>query len=331
MKKLLLLILMIFTLTACTTFSETPQDTQFESVEETNIENESSQESVEESEEETDVESEHETDQEVVETDEESQVETESEHESQEEPSEPNEMMNLVVYYVKDFGSDLYQVREVHQIEKTQSVATRAIEELISGDILTEGALRPLPDHAELIDISIKDGLATLNFTESVLDMAAGSSMEAQSLSAIANTLTEFPTIDRVDFMVNGSKEAAGDWWGHVGIYGREFDRSLSNVQEPVIWIENPSQNQIISDSIRISGSSIVFEATTGFTLEDSKGNILAQDNLPIEDIDGLRMLFDASYDIKTPASDTGKLSVYGYSGKDGSPVDVTSVNVRFE
>jgi spore germination protein GerM len=66
-----------------------------------------------------------------------------------------------------------------------------------------------------MLDLSVHDSLATVNFSpEIVSDFPGGSLMEAYLVEAIVNTLTEFPTIERVQILVDGGiVESIG---GHV-------------------------------------------------------------------------------------------------------------------
>jgi len=140
----------------------------------------------------------------------------------------------VAVYYLKDTSTEIYLVREVHRVSEagteTNNLARAALEELINGEPVTEGARRVLPPETELIGISIKDGLALVNFSQEVLLANVGSAEEALGIQSIVNTLTEFENVDEVSFMVEG--ETGGrvmDWWGHVGLYEQPFKRNLSN------------------------------------------------------------------------------------------------------
>ncbi|MGI5971110.1 MAG: GerMN domain-containing protein [Oscillospiraceae bacterium] len=144
---------------------------------------------------------------------------------------EEEQTMEITVYYLKDDGSEMYLVKEVHTVEKTEAVARAALKELISGTPLTEGAVKVLPADTEILGINIKDGLATVDFSREVLNANVGSSGESLGILSIVNTLTEFPTIEKVQFTVEGSAENAMDWWGHVGLYDQPFKRDVSMVR----------------------------------------------------------------------------------------------------
>ncbi len=137
---------------------------------------------------------------------------------------------NVAVYYLKGTDKESYLVREVHQVEKTQAVAQAAVNELIKGNPVTPGAYRILSPETKVWGINIDQGQATVNFSSEVLRSFGGSSGEALGIASIVNTLTEFPNIQKVSFMVDGQVEKAIDWWGHVGLSEQPFSRDLTVV-----------------------------------------------------------------------------------------------------
>ncbi|WP_103981807.1 GerMN domain-containing protein [Helcococcus massiliensis] len=292
-KKLSVLFAILLILTAC---GKTDDESSKESVKETSLET-------------------------GKETTKESINETESEE----------EMMDLALYYILDMDNEFTLVREIHQLKKTDQVAKAAMEELISGKILTDKAIRPLPEHTKIHSINIKDGKAIIDFDKNVLDHAAGSSVEAESIQAIVNTITEFDNVKEVEFWVDGSKEKADNWWGHVGLHDLKLTRNLDRVWTPAIWLTHPKNGDQVSNKLRMVGSSMTFESTVGYTVKDKNGNILAEDTFTATGGDGMRRLFDISIDLKDPSHEEGTLEVYGISGKDGSPTDKVTVNIRFK
>lgn len=247
------------------------------------------------------------------------------------ETEDEKEMMDLALYYILDKDNEFTLVREIHQVKKTDQVAKAAMEELISGKILTDKAIRPLPDHTKIHSINIKDGKAVIDFDKNVLDHAAGSSVEAESIQAIVNTITEFDNVKEVEFWVDGSKEKADNWWGHVGLHDLKLTRNLDRVWTPAIWLTHPKNGDQVSNKLRMVGSSMTFESTVGYTVKDKNGNILAEDTFTATGGDGMRRLFDISIDLKDPSHEEGTLEVYGISGKDSSPTDKVTVNIRFK
>ncbi len=63
----------------------------------------------------------------------------------------------------------------------------------------------PLPSGTKLLSIRIADGLATANFSHELRDnFTGGDSGETHTVNAILRTLGQFPTISRVQILVEG-------------------------------------------------------------------------------------------------------------------------------
>jgi len=238
--------------------------------------------------------------------------------------------MEVAVYYLKGGNEDIYLVREVHQVEKTAEVALAALNELIKGEPLTQDAHRVLPEDTRILGINIDNGLATVDFSPEVLRANVGSSGEELGIASIVNTLTEFPTIQEVSFMVDGQVENAMDWWGHVGLYEQPFQRDLSNVFEPAIWVTSPVKDQVITSPVTIRGNARVFEATVSFRLKDAAGNVLAEGFTTAAEGAPGRGDFEGELAFKPDGSGQGQLEIFEESMKDGSDLNKVIIPVEW-
>lgn len=236
----------------------------------------------------------------------------------------------IAVYYLKSTDQEIYLVREVHQVEKTTEVAQAALNELIKGDPVTPDAYRVLPEDTRILGVNIENGLATIDFSPEVLRANVGSSGEGLGIASIVNTLTEFPTIQEVSFMVDGQVENAMDWWGHVGLHEQPFQRDLSNVFEPAIWVTSPVKDQVISSPLKISGNARVFEATVSFRLKDTAGNVLAEGFTTATEGAPGRGDFEGELAFKPDGSGQGQLEVFEESMKDGSDLNKVIIPVEW-
>jgi len=248
-------------------------------------------------------------------------------------PSDPAipQTMEVAVYYLKDNNNEMYLVREVHKVEKSAGLAGAALNELISGNPLTTGAVKVLPIDTKILGIKIENGLATVDFSREVLKANVGSSGEALGIASIVNTLTEFPTVQLVQFTVDGKAENGMDWWGHVGLYEQPFERNLSLVYEPVIWVTAPVADQIITSPVMIRGNARVFEANVNFRLKDANGNILAQGYTTAAAGAPDRGDFNAELSYATASAGKGQLEIYEVSMKDGSDLNMVIVPVEWQ
>lgn len=244
--------------------------------------------------------------------------------------TDSEQTMEVAVYYLKSGDDDIYLVREVHQVEKTSEVAQAALNELIKGEPLTPDAFRVLPEDTRILGINIDNGLATVDFSSEVLRANVGSSGEGLGIASIVNTLTEFPTIQEVSFMVDGQVENAMDWWGHVGLYEQPFQRDLSNVFEPAIWVTSPVKDQVITSPVTIRGNARVFEATVSFRLKDAAGNVLAEGFTTAAEGAPGRGDFEGELAFKPDGSGQGQLEVFEESMKDGSDLNKVIIPVEW-
>jgi len=147
--------------------------------------------------------------------------------------SQNDQKTNLTVYYVKITADDACLVRETHQVPYTEGVIKAALEELINADPVTPGAARVLPAGTKIRGVSIKDGLATVDFSRDVLRASVGAAGEELGIQSIVNTVTEFPGVQKVSFQVEGTlDQEAKNWWGHVGLYAQPFVRDVTKVKE---------------------------------------------------------------------------------------------------
>lgn len=239
--------------------------------------------------------------------------------------------LNLAVYYVKITDNDAYLVREAHEVPHTVDVARAALEELINAAPTTPGAQRVLPPATKIRGITIRDGLATVDFSSDVLQANVGAAGEALGITSIVNTLTEFPDIKKVSFLVEGKlDQRAKDWWGHIGLYSQPFERDVSKVYEPAIWVTTPSPGQKVGTPLEARGSARVFEAAVNARLVDNSGRVLAQGTTTAAQGAPLRGDFVLSLPFSGAPGGSGNLEVFWISPKDGSEMDKIVIPVTW-
>lgn len=248
-------------------------------------------------------------------------------------PSKPVvKTTNVVVYYSKMTDTENYLVREVHKIKQTSDMPKTAVEELIKGKPVTDGAYKVIPPSTKVLGVKIDNqGVATVDFSAEVLHANVGASGEAMGIASIVNTLTEFPNIKKVSFVVNGKVDQAMDWWGHVGLSEQPFSRDLSVVNEPVIWVTAPVPGQTISSPVTIEGTARVFEATVSYRLKDTSGKILAEGFTNASEGAPGRGDFKTKVGFKTSGPGKGQLEVFETSMKDGSDLNKVIIPVKWQ
>jgi len=94
--------------------------------------------------------------------------------------------------------------------------ARAALQELISGE-LPHGCERPLPEGTKLLGVSVKDGVATADFTPKLVrNFSGGSDNEAVVIYSIVNTLNSLPPVEKTRIAVEG--KLLDTLGGHVEI-----------------------------------------------------------------------------------------------------------------
>lgn len=112
--------------------------------------------------------------------------------------------LSLTVYFADAQSEKL--VREIRTVAFTNEVAAAALEQLIAGPAETDH-YPTIPKGTKLLGVTIKDKMATVDFSdEFVKNHPGGSSGEIMTIFSVVDTLTEFPAIESVRFLVAGKE-----------------------------------------------------------------------------------------------------------------------------
>lgn len=119
--------------------------------------------------------------------------------------------MNLTLYFADSQAEKVWsEVRNVPVYDARTAWA--ALQALIDGPE-TAGYFRTIPEGTVVLDLTIANGVCTVNFSREFIDNHwGGSAGEMMTLASIVNTLTEFPSIQKVMILVEGrSGETLGN------------------------------------------------------------------------------------------------------------------------
>jgi spore germination protein GerM len=110
-----------------------------------------------------------------------------------------------------------------HQVERmvsyVDSPMTQTLNALLNGPTTEElniGLLNLIPENTQLISAAVEDGVAYLNFNESFRFNPMGVEGFVAQLQQIIYSTTEFPTVERVQILIEGKQV---DYLGGEGIY----------------------------------------------------------------------------------------------------------------
>jgi spore germination protein GerM len=125
-------------------------------------------------------------------------------HGSDETPSEPARPRTVRLYFVR--GEDIGVVSR--QIPATKAVATAAVQQLLLGPTALEqgyGFTSEIPVGTDLRGVTIKNGTATVDLSRD-FEAGGGTLSVSLRLAQLVYTLTQFPTVDAVEFYLNGAR-----------------------------------------------------------------------------------------------------------------------------
>jgi len=114
-------------------------------------------------------------------------------------------MRKTVFYFVNENDLLVPVTRDIPWVE---GIGRAALESLVDTqelrEELAEKGLKPsLPEGTEILGMTIRDGLAKVDFNENFLNNA-DKNAEFNAIQAVVYTLGEFPTVDRVQILVEG-------------------------------------------------------------------------------------------------------------------------------
>jgi len=175
---------------------------------------------------------------------------------------------SLEVWFAR--GEELVSVRRTH--EATPRVATAAIEELLDGPTGEErasGFASAIPAGTRLLGISIKSGVATIDLTSEYQSGGGSLSMQVR-LGQVVYTLTQFPTVKKVSFRLDGTPVNVFSSEGIV--LSQPVGRGDYKDLLPVIVVSQPTGGSRVTSPVTVSGSANVFEANVTVKVLDANG-----------------------------------------------------------
>lgn len=215
------------------------------------------------------------------------------------------------------------------QVPQTKAVANAALTALCGGLTTEEtdaGLTSAVPVGTELLGVSIRDGVATVDLSGEYASGGGSLSMMAR-VAQVVYTLTQFPTVTSVDFRMDGAPltELGGEGLvlepGQTRADWRDF--------EPALFVERPGVGAVLTSPFVLQGTAMVFEGAFLARLEDGSGRRLAF--VPVQASAGGPERGDFRERIAySTADDDGMLIVYDESAEDGSRQDEVRIPVTF-
>jgi germination protein M len=175
-------------------------------------------------------------------------------------------------------GGKLWLAKRVQPL--TVAPARAAMQSLLTGPTVAEadaGVHSLVPVGTELRGLSVADGTATVDLS-SQFGSVGGIASVRMRLAQVAYTLTQFASVDRVVLEVNG--HAVTTLTGDGVPVPRPMTRKSFAGLVPPILVWNPAIGSHLADSVRVTGSADVFEASLHIRIVNQKGIVIARTNV---------------------------------------------------
>ena len=181
--------------------------------------------------------------------------------------------VSLEVWFARDDG--LVAVRRTH--DATPLVATTAVTDLLRGPSAHEraaGFVSAIPDGTRLLGIAIRNGIATVDLTSEYQSGGGSRSMQMR-LAQVVYTLTQFPTVQKVRFRLDGSPVNVFSSEGIV--LKNPVGRADYSDLLPAILVAKPADGARVSSPVTVSGSANVFEANVTVEILNAEGKVVGK------------------------------------------------------
>jgi germination protein M len=182
-------------------------------------------------------------------------------------------LLSLEVWFSRDDG--LVAVRRTHQ--PTQRVATAALDALLAGPTSAEhdsGLVSAVPSGTRLLGITIRNGVATVDLTSEYQSGGGSLSMQTR-LGQVVYTLTQFPTVQKVRFLLDGTPVNVFSSEGIV--LDHPVGRSDYVNLLPAIEVSKPVDGAQVTSPVTVAGTANVFEANVTVEVLDAKGKVVGK------------------------------------------------------
>jgi hypothetical protein len=240
----------------------------------------------------------------------------------------PTDEQSTLTYEVWFAGSEGWLFVSKRTAKPEPGVGRMALESLLAGPSEVEraaGVFTAVPEGTELLGLDIDDGIATVDLS-SQYEQGSGSYAEFLRLAQVVYTITQFETVQRVNFQIEGKPvEVFG---GHGILLDRPRARRDYRDYLPPILVDSPAIGERVDNPVSVSGTANVFEATVSLRILDASGKEIARTFTTATCGTGCRGDYSVSVPYEADREQPGVIEVFESSAEDGRPIHVVRIPV---
>ncbi len=250
-----------------------------------------------------------------------------SDEDDADEPREPadEDTTTVRLYYLAGGGetparAGPFLTSVEREIPSTPGIALATLRELVDGPSAAEQRLiddlaTSVPEDTLVLGVAIDDGLATVDLSRE-FESGGGSLSMMSRLAQVVYTVTQFPTVDEVEFLLDGQPVTAFSGEGIMLEQPVSRDGYLRLL--PTVFVDTPAAGAEVTSPMRVTGMATVFEATFQYRLETADGTVLDEGFATAES--GVETSpFDLTLEFDVDGPQPATLTVWEESAKDGS------------
>jgi hypothetical protein len=199
---------------------------------------------------------------------------------------------------------------------RTLATSRLALTDLVAGPTTAEagaGVATAIAADATFTIPGISGGVATVDLPATFYAGDQARMRRAQ----VVYTLTQFPTVSRVDFRTSGAT---------TGAPGSRAD--YADLLPPIV-VTSLAIGERVSNPVTVAGTADVFEATVSIAILDARRVEVATTFTNATCGTGCRGAYSASVGYAIDTEQAGTVEVYEVSAKDGSRINVVDIPVR--
>ena len=216
--------------------------------------------------------------------------------------------------------ADPFLIAVERELPSTPQIAHAALRALIEGPSDADQALiddvsSAVPEQTRLLGVTIDDRVATVDLARE-FEAGGGSLSMFARLAQVVYTVTQFPTVDAVQFQLDGQPVTV--FSGEGIVLDAPVSRDDYHDLLPGVFIDTPAAGAEVRSPLRLTGRAAVFEGTFQYRLEAADGTVLTEGFASTDNGVGWGEL-DVTLRFDVDNRQDGTLTVWEYSAKDGS------------